>query len=110
LPALELDILAIPAYFDINDIARNKDAQMAIIRFESRQDPNALSWEDVAEMGLDAVPPEHKNEIALDDDEALVMGETGLAIITLGQDGTVIQSRPYGPRSPATLLPFRTKR
>lgn len=83
---------------------------MAIIRFESRQDPNALSWEDVAEMGLDAVPPEHKDEIALDDGEALVMGETGLAIITLAQDGTVIRSRPYRPRSPATVLPFRTRR
>lgn len=99
-----------PAYFDIKDIVGVEEVQMAIIRLESRQDANTLSWEDVAEMGLDAVPPEHKDEIALDDDEALVMGEAGLAIITLAQDGTVIRSRPYGPRSPATLLPFRTKR
>jgi len=83
---------------------------MTIIRFEPRQDQSALTWEEVVDMGLDAVPPEHQNELMLADDEELVMGEAGPVILTLAQDGTVIRSRPYSPRSPASLLPFRTRR
>lgn len=83
---------------------------MTVIRLEPRQDPNALAWDEVVDMGLDAVPPEHQNELTFADDEELVIGEAGPVIVTLAPDGTVVRSRPYGPRPPATLLPFRARR
>lgn len=83
---------------------------MTVIRFEPRQDPNALTWDEVVDMGLDAVPPEHQDELMLADDEELVIGEAGPVILTPAPDGAVVRSRPYGPRPPAILLPFRAKR
>lgn len=83
---------------------------MTVIRLEPRQDPNALAWDEVVDMGLDAVPPEHQDELMLAGDEELVMGEAGPVILTLAPDGAVVRSRPYGPRPPATLLPCRTRR
>lgn len=83
---------------------------MTVIQFKPRQNPNALTWDEVVDMGLDAVPPEHQGELMLADDEDLVMGEAGPVILTLAPDGTVVRSRPNGPWPPATLLLFRTRR
>lgn len=73
------------------------------------KDSNELTWEDVCAMGLHAEPNDEEFEFY--DDENLMGGDNGeLLIIREAADGTIISTRPYGPKPTAVVLPFRKRR
>lgn len=79
-----------------------------VIPFPMEEDPNLLTWEEVRAMGLHGEPAD---EYELYDDENLMGGDNGeMLIIREAADGTIISSRPYGPKPTAVVLPFPKRR
>ena len=74
-----------------------------VILFPMEEDPNKLTWEEVHAMGLHGAPAD---EYELYDDENLMGGDNGEMLIIREADGTIISSRPYGPKPTAVVLPF----
>ena len=82
----------------------DQECSAVVVALTREKDPNELTWEEVRAMGLHGAP---NDEFELYDDEGLVGGDDGeMLIVKLAADGTVISSRPYGPKPPAVVLPF----
>lgn len=79
---------------------------MSIHHFVPRADPNVLTWEQVAQLGLDECPSEMAAELVLHDDEEMIATEEEMMIATLDGAGRMLDIRPYGPRPPAKVLAF----
>lgn len=87
--------------------ATNKARPVVVIAFPT--DSDELTWEDVRAMGLHAEP--NDEEFELYDDENLMGGDNGeVLIIREAADGTVISTRPYGPKPTAAVLQFCNRR
>lgn len=81
------------------------DEVLELIR---EKDPNELTWEDVRAMGLHA--EQNDEEFELYDDENLMGGDNGeVLVIREAADGSVISTRPYGPRPSAVVRSFRKR-
>lgn len=87
---------------------KDQERPAVVIAFPKAENPNKLTWEEVRAMGLHGAPAD---EYELYDDENLMGGDNGeMLIIREAADGTIISSRPYGPKPPAVVLPFRPMR
>lgn len=86
----------------------DQECSAVVIALPREKNPNELTWEEVRAMGLHGEPVD---EFELYDDEDLIGGDDGEPLIVkLTADGTVISSRPYGPKPPAVVLQFPLKR
>ena len=87
---------------------KDHDRPAVVIAFPKEHDPNKLTWDEVRARGLHGEPDD---DFELYDDENLMGGDNGqMLIIREAADGTIISSRPYGPKPTAVVLSFRPRR